>query len=150
MASFGNSLPMMMHRTLDAIMPQYRELFSKYELTEQQWRVLRVLWTTGRVTSIQLAQSTLLPAPSLVGIIDRLEKKGLVVRLRSDQDRRVVYVSATPIGKALGKEVAPFVDEINDSIQSAVSEKEWDALQQTLEKISIHMNEIKLKKVSNG
>ncbi len=150
MASFGNSLPMMMHRTLDAIMPKYRELFSKYELTEQQWRVLRVLWTTGRVTSIQLAQSTLLPAPSLVGIIDRLEKKGLVVRLRSKQDRRVVYVSATPIGKALGKEVAPFVDEINDGIQSAVSEKEWNALQQTLEKISNHMNETKLKKVSNG
>ena len=76
MTSFNDSLPMIMHRTLDAVMPKYRELFSKHDLTEQQWRVLRVLWSLGRVTSVQLAQNTLLPAPSLVGIVDRLGKKG--------------------------------------------------------------------------
>jgi homoprotocatechuate degradation regulator HpaR len=150
MTNFDNSLPMIVYRTLDAIMPNFRELFSQYELTEQQWRVLRVLWNSGRVTSVQLAQNTLLPAPSLVGIVDRLEKKGLVVRLRSDQDRRVVFVSATPIGKALGKEVAPYVDEINEKIQSAVSEREWKSMQRTLEKISAHMSQVEMKNASNG
>ena len=149
MTSFNDSLPMIMHRTLDAVMPKYRELFSKHDLTEQQWRVLRVLWSLGRVTSVQLAQNTLLPAPSLVGIVDRLEKKALVVRLRSDRDRRVVFVSATPLGKALGQEVAPHVDEINKNIQSAVTQQEWDMLQQTLEKISAYMTEPKIEIVGN-
>ena len=38
--SFDQSLPMILHRTLDAVMPDYRELFARYNLTEQQWRVL--------------------------------------------------------------------------------------------------------------
>ena len=86
--SFDQSLPMILHRTLDAVMPDYRELFARYNLTEQQWRVLRVLWSSKKVTSVELSNRTLIPAPSLVGVRDRLEKKGLVTRVRSEEDRR--------------------------------------------------------------
>ena len=61
---FDNSLPMILHCTLDAAMPDYRELFARYNLTEQQWRVL---WSSKKVTSVELSSRTLIPAPSLVG-----------------------------------------------------------------------------------
>lgn len=136
MTSFENSLPMILNRTQDAIMPRYRELFARYDLTEQQWRVLRVLWASTKVTSAELSARTLLPAPSLVGILDRLEKKELVVRLRSSTDRRVVHVTATPLGKSLEVEVRPFVSEIDTDIRSTVTEDEWNTMQNILEKIA--------------
>ena len=111
--SFDNSLPMILHRTLDATMPDYRELFARYNLTEQQWRVLRVLWSSKKVTSVELSNRTLIPAPSLVGVIDRLTRKELVTRVRSVEDRRAVFVIATAKGQALEEEVSPQVSQID-------------------------------------
>ena len=150
MTPFDQSLPMILHRTLDLVMPRYRELFTKYDLTEQQWRVLRVLWATQRVTVANLSSRTLLPAPSLVGIIDRLEKKGLVTRLRSVEDRRVVFVVATAQGRSLGKEVAPQVDAINDTLRKSVTASEWQAMETTLAKISRTPDYCKAEKAGNG
>ena len=136
MTSFDHSLPMILHRTLDAIMPEYRELFARFGLTEQQWRVMRVLWTSKKVTSAELSSRTLLPAPSLVGIIDRLEKKSLVSRLRSVEDRRVVYVVATAEGRALEKQVTPLVAEVDARLRASVSGDDWAQMERTLATIA--------------
>lgn len=150
MATFDHSPPMILYRALDAIMPVYRDLFARYDLTEQQWRVLRVIWTGKNVTSSDLSERTLLSPPSLVGIIDRLEKKQLVTRLRSVSDRRAIYVIATAKGRALQAEVTPHVRDIQASIRGTVSEREWAALERTLEKIVIGMAEDNSTSKANG
>ena len=110
MQDFSRSLPMMLYRTLDAVMPRFREIFKEFGLTEQQWRVLRVLWQCEQMPLRELAGLTLIPAPSLVGIVDRLADSGLVERRRSDTDRRNVYIRATADGRALESRVMPRVD----------------------------------------
>ena len=137
--TFDHSLPMTLYRTLDAIMPVYRDLFARYDLTEQQWRVLRVIWTSDKVTSAELSERTLLSPPSLVGIIDRLEKKQLVTRLRSVTDRRAVYIIATARARALQRDVDPQVSAIQEGIRAGVSAREWAAMEKTLAKIAEHM-----------
>lgn len=137
MQDFDSTLPMILNRTLDAIMPDYRELFARHDLTEQQWRVLRLLWSEQRVTSAELSRRALLPAPSLVGIIDRLEKKGLVNRVRSVEDRRAIYIVATAAGRAIKKDVAPRVAEIDQRLRGCVSEAEWEMMSGVLEKIAL-------------
>ena len=97
--SFGETLPMQLYRTLDAIMPEYRNLFAKNNLTEQQWRILRVLWAKNNISVASLSEQTLLPAPSLVGILDRLVKKDLINRTRSNKDRRQVQIMLTKEGQ---------------------------------------------------
>ena len=136
MLSFDQSLPMILHRALDRVMPEFRDLFARYNLTEQQWRVLRVLWAAKKVSTAELSARTLLPPPSLVGIIDRLEKKKLVARLRSVEDRRVVFVLATAEGRALEKDVAPHVAQINKSLRSRVTAEEWRMMEDVLARIS--------------
>lgn len=126
---------MQLNHALDAVMPAYRELFARFDLTDQQWRVLRVLWSSGKITSVELAKRTLLVAPSLVRILDRMEKKGLVSRVRSTSDRRVVYVVATAQGRAIEKKVSPDVEIIQANIRSIISEKEWSQLENILAKI---------------
>lgn len=136
MQDFSRSLPMMLYRTLDAVMPRFRQIFSEFGLTEQQWRVLRVLWEQGPTTSRELAQLTLIPAPSLVGIIDRLTLSGLVSRVRSTQDRRNVFVDTTATGKDLAKKVRPRVDKAYEELRLSIDENHWDDLIAGLDRIS--------------
>lgn len=136
MTDFQRSLPMLLYYTLDGVMPMYRALFARHGVTEQQWRVLRVIWTHRNVTSRDLVQRTLISAPSLVSIIDRLEAKGLVTRVRSVADRRAVHVVATAQGRALQKRVMPEVSAIDAELRDRVSEDEWDALEATLHKLA--------------
>ena len=150
MTSFDQSLPMILHRALDDVMPEFRDLFARYDLTEQQWRVLRVLWTSKKVTSAELSSRTLLPSPSLVGIIDRLEKKQLVARVRSVEDRRVVYVVATAKGRSLESEVTPRVAEIDASLRARVTLTEWKEMERILARISGQMNQSEVKDVGTG
>ncbi len=132
---FTTSLPMLLNRSLDAIMPPYRDLFQEFGVTEQQWRVLRVLWEQKHLTSAQISILTLLPSPSLVGILDRLEKKELVKRLRSSSDRREINITITDKGRELQSEVMPKVKKIQDQIKIILTDPEWRELKKCLEKI---------------
>jgi homoprotocatechuate degradation regulator HpaR len=138
--AFRDTLPMILNVTLDGVMPVYRELFARHGLTEQQWRCLRVLWAEGEVTTTELSRQTLLPAPSLVGILDRLEKKELVARHRSDRDRRKVHVTATDEGRALHQRVIPELEHVHAKVTGAVTPAEWDAMRATLMKITREMS----------
>ena len=129
---FEASLPMMLYRVLDAIMPAYRALFAEYGLTEQQWRVLRTLWDNESLSSTDVAARTLIPAASLVGVLDRLERKGLIARIRSVEDRRVVIAKLTVEGRALERQIAPRLDHIQASVRACVSPEQWQALTQIL------------------
>jgi homoprotocatechuate degradation regulator HpaR len=136
MQEFSRSLPMMLYRTLDAVMPRFRQIFSEFGLTEQQWRVLRVLWQHEQIAFRELSDLTLIPAPSLVGVVDRLTKSGLVGRRRSDSDRRNVFVHATDKGMALESKVRPRVDEAYEELRASIDDRTWKALIDGLEKIS--------------
>lgn len=133
-APFDTSLPMMLYRVLDAIMPAYRSLFAEYGLTEQQWRVMRTLWEVESLSSIEVARRTLLPAASLVGVLDRLERKGMIARLRSVEDRRVVFAKLTPEGRALGEEILPRIQPIQNELRARVTPAEWALLSELLTK----------------
>ncbi len=132
---FTLSLPMLLNRSLDAIMPPYRDLFQEFGVTEQQWRVLRVLWEQKHLTSAQISNLTLLPSPSLVGILDRLERKGLVKRLRSTSDRREINITITNLGRELQSKVMPKVKLIQDQTREKLSPTEWKQINNILKKL---------------
>ena len=133
---FTRSLPMMLYRSLDAVTPRFRKIFSDFGLTEQQWRVLRVLWERQDVTLNELSGITLIPAPSLVGVIDRLQGKGFVERRRSDADRRRVYVLATQKGSELEAKVMPRVASAYAALKQSVDAETWDQVLKGLQQIS--------------
>jgi len=128
MQTFSQSLPMMLYSALDAVMPRFRRIFKDFGLTEQQWRVLRVLWEADPVAFQTMSDITLIPAPSLVGVIDRLQKSGLVRRQRSENDRRMVFIHATAAGQQLEKKVRPHVVRLYAELQASVNPEVWDQL----------------------
>jgi len=123
---FSQSLPMVLYRTLDAVMPRFRKIFNEFGLTEQQWRVLRVLWDAEALTFNRLAALTLIPSPSLVGIVDRMERAELVTRQRSQADRRKVNVVLTSQGVALEDEIMPRVASAYAELKQSVDPQTWE------------------------
>jgi len=138
MPKFLDSLPMILSRTLDGVMPVYRALFQEHAITDQQWRVMRALWEQKHLTSKQISEITLLPSPSLVGILDRLEKKGYVGRLRSVEDRRLVYIVPTQAGRKLQELMLPKIEQIHDKFMHQVTPDEWGELNRILDKLNGH------------
>lgn len=135
MDKFDKSLPMMLHRTLDTVIPLYRKVFKEHGITEQQWRILRVLWEINECTSAELAKKTLLPSPSMVGIIDRMSAKNLVSRNRSEEDRRIVNVSLTDNGRTLQDKLMPQVDAIYEQMMSRCDDEAWQIMINTMQTI---------------
>jgi homoprotocatechuate degradation regulator HpaR len=117
-------------------MPRFRRIFNEFGLTEQQWRVLRVLWEHEEIAFRDLSETTLIPAPSLVGVVDRLGKQGLVARKRSETDRRNVFVHATDKGRELHRVVRPRVDDAYAELRGSVDAEEWRQLMRGLERIA--------------
>ena len=146
---FETSLPMMLYRTLDAVMPRFRTIFAQFGLTEQQWRVLRVLWEQDGKRLLELAKVTLIQAPSLVGVVDRLQRDGLVERRRSNLDRRVVHVWLTDRGRALEAQVIPLVDRAYTALEATVGEREWSALLEGMRKIAARAEAEKTHNATN-
>ena len=133
---FSHSLPMALYRTLDAVMPRFRKIFNEFGLTEQQWRVLRVLWDEQAMTLNRLAALTLIPAPSLVGIVDRLERDQLVNRQRSEADRRKVNVVLTSQGSALEGDIMPRVASAYVELKQTVDPETWERVLEGLNAIA--------------
>ena len=117
-------------------MPVYRSLFQEHAITDQQWRVMRALWEQKHLTSKQISEITLLPSPSLVGILDRLEKKGFIGRLRSVEDRRLVYIVPTLAGRELQELMLPKIEQIHDLFMKKVTPEEWGELNRILDKLN--------------
>ncbi|MDG2375572.1 MAG: MarR family transcriptional regulator [Woeseiaceae bacterium] len=134
--SFSRSLPMLLYRALDVVMPRFRKIFNEFGLTEQQWRVLRVLWEHEEIAFRKLSDNTLIPAPSLVGVVDRLAQQGLVDRRRSAEDRRNVFVRATNEGSELHRKVRPHVDKAYVEMRESIDADEWRVLLEALERIT--------------
>src|SRR5947199_8130672 len=95
-------------RTYDRLRALEDELFARFELTPQQYNVLRLLKAEhpGTLPTLVLAQRLVSRAPDITRMLDKLEERGLVVRERPPDNRRVVRVGVTAAGLALLRQIA--------------------------------------------
>jgi DNA-binding MarR family transcriptional regulator len=108
-------------------------------ITLNQHFILRELWNTDGLTVRQLAQRLRLVDPTMTTTISALEKKKLVKRSGSSEDRRRVHVFLTPAGKALHADVARGTDEISDAAFGGISDADRARLRRMLERIRGNM-----------
>jgi DNA-binding MarR family transcriptional regulator len=79
--------------------------------TPSQSSVLRNLLERGSLSMVELSQLVLVTPAAVTGIIDRLEKKGLVERLPKGSDRRVTRIALTPAGASRGRSLSDTIEE---------------------------------------
>lgn len=101
--STERSLPIALLRAREVVMEPIREMLSKSQISEQKWRVLRVVEELGPIEQSAVAKQACLLLPSLTRLIQSMEQEGLLERREDEQDRRKSLVSITDNGKELVK-----------------------------------------------
>lgn len=117
------NLPQLMLQAREALMAQFRPILNENGVTEQQWRIVRALLMHGPLEPRQLCEMCQISSPSIVGVLQRLEEAGLVVRERMPDDQRRVRVSVTARGRQLGRRMIPAIESRYASIEEAVGVK---------------------------
>lgn len=114
---------------------QFRSYFSQLDLTFPQALVLTILGEEGAMPISRLAQQTGSANSTVSGIVDRLEKLKLVERVRSEEDRRVIYVALTDEYRAMQKEMEPSVSAYLSKLLQELPGKEMTNICAALDKL---------------
>jgi DNA-binding MarR family transcriptional regulator len=123
-------------RTTDLLQNRLGRFFREYGLTPSQYNVLRILRGEGKpLPSLEIGSRMIQLVPAMTGLIDRLEKQGLVNRRRCKEDRRVVYVEITPAAKKLLKRMDDPLLEMHKQLTGSLTLTELKELTRLMEKI---------------
>ncbi|MCJ0765448.1 homoprotocatechuate degradation operon regulator HpaR [Variovorax terrae] len=95
------NLPRLLLQARESVMAHTRPGLREHGLSDQQWRVLRVLGEHGVVETGRVAREAFILGPSLTGVLSRMERDGLIRRERDPEDQRRTVVEATAKGLKL-------------------------------------------------
>ena len=108
------NLPRLLLQARESVMAHTRPSLREHGLSDQQWRVLRVLGEHGAVETGRIASEAYILGPSLTGVLARMERDGLIQRERDPADQRRTVVDATAKGR---KTIARLSDTIETHYQ---------------------------------
>ena len=124
----NRSLPIALIRAREGVMSPIREMLSETGITEQQWRVLRVLAEFGRMDTKTLAARSSLLFPSLTRIAATLRDKGFVTQTRDDKDRRRQFIEITATGQKIIDDHAPQAAMIVAGFKETLGDQDYETL----------------------
>ncbi|MDV4166542.1 homoprotocatechuate degradation operon regulator HpaR [Rhodovulum sp. FJ3] len=133
LAQTRRTLPILLLRAREAVMENFRPLLAAHDITEQQWRVIRVLEEVDQVDASYLAEQASILAPSLTRIMRALEKRGFIQGVRDENDGRRTLVHLTDEGRAFIHKIAPESAQIYADIEAKIGVDNIEALLDQLE-----------------
>lgn len=129
------SLPIALLRARETVMEPIREMLAKSGISEQKWRVLRVVDEAGPIEQTAIAKQACLLLPSLTRLLHAMETEGWITRDVSTADRRKSLVSITPSGRALIAEHAGASNAVFERLESTYGREKVDQLLDLLDEL---------------
>ncbi|MFK8077428.1 MAG: homoprotocatechuate degradation operon regulator HpaR [Granulosicoccus sp.] len=129
----SRSLPIALARAREKVMAPIREMLSETGITEQQWRVLRVLSESGALDASKLADRACLLLPSLTRIVQAMLDKGLVTRTEDKKDRRRQLIKITAKGRKIILDNQARSREISDAFVTVLGKRRYEDLLDSLQ-----------------
>ena len=120
------NLPRLLLQAREAVMGHTRPSLREQALSDQQWRVLRVLGEHGAVETGRVAREAFILGPSLTGVLARMERDGLIARTPDPADGRSMLISLTRLGRQRANEALGAGKEVNTIALSGLSASERD------------------------
>jgi len=117
-------------QSADQLRRQGEALLAPHDVTLQQFNVLRILRGARPegLCTLTIAERMIEKTPGITRLIDRLEKKGLVRRVRSEEDRRQVWCRITPAGERLLARLDEPVEQFDRAAVARLSAADQDQL----------------------
>jgi homoprotocatechuate degradation regulator HpaR len=136
MTTFAHrNLPRLLLQAREAVMGHFRPNLREHALTDQQWRVLRVLGERGATDAGTIAAEAYLLGPSLTGVLARMERDGLVKRGRDARDARRTHIVATAKGKRMVQKLAESIEAHYASMELALGKTQLAQLYALLDAV---------------
>lgn len=119
-----------------------KELAKRADLTGPQLTVVKLLEAFGDLSLSELSDKIRAQNSTVTGIIDRMERENLVLRERSKEDRRVVYIKLTTKGRELAGEIPVEPMEVFKSALETLSSQEMKDLLRIMTKVAKRVRHI--------
>ena len=113
-----------LRKIIQSIDMHSRSLVKRFGLTGPQLVVLREIAVREETTAGEIARAVSLGQATLTGILDRLEKRDLIIRRRKEPDRRRVQLQATEAARTLLDETPPMMQET--FVEAFGNLQEWE------------------------
>lgn len=120
------------------VVRQYRKPLEKLSLTYTQYIVMLVLWEHGGMTEGELGKKVHLDSGTLAPLLKRLEKQGLINRIRPDNNERKLFLTLTKQGEELRNKAVSVPREMDGCIP--LTDEELTVLIKLLDKALVSMD----------
>ncbi|SOC02869.1 DNA-binding MarR family transcriptional regulator [Ureibacillus xyleni] len=118
-----------------------REILSDFTITPPQFIALQWLHESGDMTIGELSNKMYLAFSTTTDLVDRMEKNELVVRIRDEQDRRVVHIHLLKEGERIIEEVIKKRQNYLHELLVDFDKEEVETLSKLLHKLHLQMEE---------
>lgn len=127
-----------------------KELAKRADLTGPQLTVVKLLEQVGDLSLSELSDKIRAQNSTVTGIIDRMEREGLVSRERSTEDRRVVHIRLTAKGRTLAGEIPVEPMEIFKGALESLSAQEMRDLMRIMTKVAKRVKQVVRREVGDA
>ncbi|MFZ6691952.1 homoprotocatechuate degradation operon regulator HpaR [Undibacterium sp. SXout20W] len=130
------NLPQLFLKARGNLMAHFKPILSHFGLTDQQWRILRVLDEYEQLEPRELCDLCQISSPSMAGVLKRMEDLDLIVRSAVSGDQRRLSIRLSDAGDALMTQMAPLIDLQYKHIEQTFGLMAMNELVATLEKFN--------------
>ena len=133
MPTQNENLSLMLLKARENSIACIKPALTRYNLTEQQWRVIRVLYQIDDTSAQDLANQSCILSPSLSRILSRLTQDGIVLRKTDSEDQRAQSIRLSAKGKRLHDKILPLVEKQYKTLLGDVGKEKVSRLINLLE-----------------
>lgn len=128
MQSSEPSIGYLVHEVAKAFRRRFEDVAKQHELTLPQWRVLAELSRQGGLSQVRLANAVDADPMTMSGILDRMEKRGLLDRQQDPDDSRAKIVRLTEAGETLFRTAKALATDLYDTAVEGMSDTQLKAV----------------------
>ena len=115
---------------------------SGYNITPEEWVILNRLWQKDGRSQNELAETTIKDKTTVTRLLNRMEKKGLIVRQSSNKDARVKLIHLTPYAQELETILVPITKQLLSAGVSDVSQEDVETTLSVLKQLEQNLQNL--------
>lgn len=125
-------------RALAAVRKSIEKEIRTYGLNPTEFAVLELLYNKGEQSAQKIGEKVLIASSSITYVVDKLEKKELILRTPFSEDRRIINVSITEEGRQMMDEIFPIHTKGVRRILEGLDTKEKEEMITQLKKLGMY------------
>ncbi len=144
--NMSESMGHLLFQLVTSLRREVESRMTELGLTDAQWKPLWLIKMGRADTAFELAKDMSMDAGAMTRMLDRLAAKGLIERVRSETDRRVVHLKLTPEGEAAAAQVPHVLADVNNEFLRGFNKQEWSQLKEFLQQMLLNGQRLQAEK----